>query len=223
MARSDLVLPHLRTGRHRSPRQGACFMEFASYLAGERWSDHPPCTHPLLAALARNVNDLVTDGSRDRLLAHVHRVIGLTTTDPRAGVLIAARAGAAGIEVASMERQRAIAVGLLRLTEAYPEIGPLAERAFCTAPDARRWASALIENHKGRSTGSLVQTESSLVHTATIGIALACIDDPDERLIALLDGAISDVETLIAGDARDSREEPHPSSVSARESHGVAV
>ena len=32
-------------------------MELASYLAGERWSAHPPCTHPLLAALARDVND----------------------------------------------------------------------------------------------------------------------------------------------------------------------
>jgi len=29
-------------------------MEFASYLAGERWSDHPACTHPLLAVLARH-------------------------------------------------------------------------------------------------------------------------------------------------------------------------
>ncbi len=28
-------------------------MELASYLAGERWSDHPACTHPLLAEAAR--------------------------------------------------------------------------------------------------------------------------------------------------------------------------
>ena len=33
-------------GRHRNPRKGACFMEMASFLAGERWSDHPQCTHP---------------------------------------------------------------------------------------------------------------------------------------------------------------------------------
>ena len=30
-------------------------MEFASFLAGERWSDHPACTHPLLAGVARDV------------------------------------------------------------------------------------------------------------------------------------------------------------------------
>ena len=42
----DLV-PILSRGKHRNPRKGACFMEMASYLAGERWSDHPRCTHPL--------------------------------------------------------------------------------------------------------------------------------------------------------------------------------
>jgi hypothetical protein len=35
------LLPTLSRGKHRSPRKGACFMEFASLLAGERWSDHP--------------------------------------------------------------------------------------------------------------------------------------------------------------------------------------
>jgi hypothetical protein len=41
------LLPILSPGKHRSPRTGACFMELASLLAGERWSDHPACTHPL--------------------------------------------------------------------------------------------------------------------------------------------------------------------------------
>jgi hypothetical protein len=40
----DLV-PILSPGKHPSPRTGACFMELASLLAGERWSDHPACTH----------------------------------------------------------------------------------------------------------------------------------------------------------------------------------
>ena len=45
------LFPILSPGKHRSPRTGACFMELASLLAGERWSDHPACTHPLLAAV----------------------------------------------------------------------------------------------------------------------------------------------------------------------------
>ena len=57
-------IPVLSRGRHRTPRRGACFMEFASYLAGERWSDHPACTHGTLAHLARMVNDLTSDAGR---------------------------------------------------------------------------------------------------------------------------------------------------------------
>nr|MBA2767588.1 hypothetical protein [Sporichthyaceae bacterium] len=61
------LLPILSRGKHRSSRKGACFMEMASVLAGERWSDHPRCTHPLLAELARLVNDSTSDAQRHRL------------------------------------------------------------------------------------------------------------------------------------------------------------
>jgi hypothetical protein len=57
------LLPTLSRGKHRTPRAGACFMEFASLLAGEAWSDHPACTHPLLAAVARHVNDHTSDAA----------------------------------------------------------------------------------------------------------------------------------------------------------------
>src|SRR4028119_1371167 len=58
------LVPVLSRGKHRSARKGACFMEFAAYLAGERWSDHPSCTHPLLSELARLVNDSTSDAHR---------------------------------------------------------------------------------------------------------------------------------------------------------------
>jgi hypothetical protein len=61
------LFPILSPGKHRNPRTGACFMELASLLVGERWSDHPACTHPLLATLARNVNDHTSDAGRQRL------------------------------------------------------------------------------------------------------------------------------------------------------------
>src|SRR5438045_9736106 len=74
-------LPLLSRGKHRTPRKGACFMELASYLAGERWSDHPACTHPLLAAVARDVNDHTSDAGRARLAGLIPSVIGLTGDD----------------------------------------------------------------------------------------------------------------------------------------------
>ncbi len=69
-------VPILSRGKHRSPRRGACFMEFASFLAGERWSDHPSCTHPLLAQLARQVNDSLSDGDRQQLVPLIPLVVG---------------------------------------------------------------------------------------------------------------------------------------------------
>jgi hypothetical protein len=71
-------MPILSWGSHRSPADGACFMEMASFLAGERWSDRPNCTHPLLASVARSVNDYITDAGRHRLLPLLPRYMGTT-------------------------------------------------------------------------------------------------------------------------------------------------
>ena len=70
-------LPVLSRGKHRSPRSGACFMEMASVLANEPWSDRPRCTHPLLAQLARLVNDHTSDPGRAGLVVLIPEVIGL--------------------------------------------------------------------------------------------------------------------------------------------------
>lgn len=60
-------LPALAAGAHVAPEDGTCLMEYASVLAGEPFSDHPRCTDPMLATLARLVNDATTDGGRHRL------------------------------------------------------------------------------------------------------------------------------------------------------------
>jgi hypothetical protein len=67
MATMPTALPILAAGRHRSPRHGACLMEYASVLAGERFSDAPRCTDPVLAAVARAVNDYSSDAARQRI------------------------------------------------------------------------------------------------------------------------------------------------------------
>ena len=51
-------------------------MELASLAAREPWSDHPACVHPVLAAVARAVNDGVSDACRPRLGALVPQMIG---------------------------------------------------------------------------------------------------------------------------------------------------
>jgi hypothetical protein len=85
------MLPVLSRGKHRSPRKGACFMELASYLAGERWSDHPACTHSWLAAVARLVNDHTSDEGRPLLAELIPSVIGLTGDELHIDALITLR------------------------------------------------------------------------------------------------------------------------------------
>ncbi len=176
-------------------------MEFASYLAGERWSDHPQCTHPQIASLARDVNDLVSDEHRNGLAPLIHRVVGLRSDDPHLSVVIAIRAAHAAMPIASMDRQRAIAVAVLALIEraSVPQLAPLVKEALAFAPDAEQWAR---KNHglMGVGTSSIEQRASAIVHCATVGIALACVDDADLRLTTLLEQAISDAEGYL-GDA----------------------
>lgn len=107
------ALPVLSPGRHRTPRTGACFMEWASLLAGERFSDHPSCTHPLLAHLARMVNDATSDAGRSRLAPLVPSVVGLASEDPRWAYDVAVAAALVALPVAPEEESRALAAGIL--------------------------------------------------------------------------------------------------------------
>src|SRR2546421_6917449 len=107
------LVPILSRGKHRSPRKGACLMELASYLAGGRWSDHPACTHPLLAAVARRVNDYTSDAGRPRLADLIPSVIGLTGEDLHIDARIALGSATMALPVVAAERQRVMAVSVL--------------------------------------------------------------------------------------------------------------
>ena len=107
------LIPVLSRGKHRGPRQGACFMELVSYLAGERWSDHPACTHPLLAAVARDVNDYTSDAGRPRLAELIPSGIGLTGEDLHIDARIALACARRALPVAAAERQQTMAVSVL--------------------------------------------------------------------------------------------------------------
>ncbi|MEP6481552.1 MAG: hypothetical protein ABJA94_06040 [Rhodoglobus sp.] len=172
-------------------------MEFVSYLAGERWSDHPACTHPLLAALAREVNDLTSDAERGELLPFVTRAIGLNPAEPSFSSTIALFAASAALPIASMERQHALAVGILRVLESgvAAEIAIVARQAFSDTPDAERWAHSYLARVPMQQTFT-VRAAGSIVHSAAVGIALACVSDADARLAALLERTIEAAEAL---------------------------
>src|SRR5580693_652446 len=152
-------LPVLSAGRHRSAKRGACFMEYASYLAGERWSDRPTCTHPVLASLARLVNDLTSDGARSNLSTSIPSVVGLNGDDPRVPVLIAILAATSALPVASSMRQSALATGLVRCEQLLADWeGPEIDRArvriraaFLLTPGTEEWANEYLRQVSPRA------------------------------------------------------------------------
>jgi hypothetical protein len=198
--RPPTLLPMLARGKHRNPRKGACFMEFASLLAGERFSDHPVCTHPLLAAVARHVNDYTSDAGRPRLAALIPSVIGLTGDDLRIDARIALRSATMALPVAAAGRQRVMAVSVLACERVLAEldgrpVGSLQERsrlALAKVPHAAQWASRFTSGVRASQKGFRRQAAPIIVRDAVEGIAKACIRDPDAMLRDLLIQAIGE-------------------------------
>jgi hypothetical protein len=89
----------LDSGRHRDPREGRCLLELVSVVAGERWSDHPRCVHPVLGSIARRVNDACSDAARDELIPLVPALIGTSAASPSVPALLVERCALAALSV----------------------------------------------------------------------------------------------------------------------------
>ncbi len=198
-------VPVLSAGRHRSPRKGACFMEMASFLAGERWSDHPKCTHPVLATLARCTNDVLDDRARQELTELIPDVVGLNPDDPRVGPSLVLLAARHALPVVAAERQNVMALAILASERNLNELEgrpPLhleasSWAALNSAPGAERWAREFTAKagiaHPRKFSAPAA---SSIVALAVDGLARACVDDMQPRLVRLLREAISETRRL---------------------------
>ncbi len=195
MTRTPEHMPVLSRGRHRNARQGACFMEMASYLAGEKWSDHPPCTHSLLASMARGVNDLLGDDSRARIAWLIPDVVGLDTDDPRSHAWIAREAALAALPLAPEARQRVAAVGLIHCERhlaglGEPDIDPRSRRALDNAPHARDWAKDFVTLGTADRRSFAKRSAPAILESALAGIGESTASDRSEVLISLLERTV---------------------------------
>lgn len=195
-------------------------MEYASFLAGERWSDHPKCTHPLLAGVARDVNDHISDVGRARLVPLIPSVVGLNGDDPRIVIAIALRCAVTALPVAAEFRQRALAAGVLAARRVIGEWDDLTasllrgsslwvdtERALTVTPHATRWAERYVADAPISQKVFCSRSAPSIVHVAVEGVAEACISEPDSLLEGLLANVILDCQRIID---RTRDEEPSP-------------
>jgi hypothetical protein len=202
------LFPILSPGKHRNPRTGACFMELASLLAGERWSDHPACTHPLLAALARQVNDHTSDAGRQRLVDLIPSVIGLTGADLHIDARIALGSATMALPVVAAGRQRVLAVSVLACDRVLAGLdgraaGALEKQsrlALAEVPHAAAWADRFTSGVRPSTKGFRRQAAPTIVQDAVEGIARACVPDPDGMLRDLLVQAIGECAAWVGRD-----------------------
>jgi hypothetical protein len=175
-------------------------MEMASYLAGERWSDHPACTHPLLAAVARLVNDHSSDAGRARLVELIPSVIGLTSDDPHVDARIALLSARFALPVVPAERQRVMAVSVLSCERMLGELdgrppGAIdddSRTALAQVPHATAWAQRFTREIEASPRDFRRRAAPMIVRYAVTGIARACVPDPDALLRDLLVLAIDE-------------------------------
>jgi hypothetical protein len=192
-------LPVLSRGKHRNPRRGACFMELASVLAGERWSDHPSCTHPLLAQLARQVNDNSSDVERQHLARLIPSVVGRRGDDDTWLAVAVAVAATAVLEVPEV-RQRALAGGLLQAEQlctdrpdrpARDAVRRRARAALDDVPGAVAWVEQLgLRSRISEKTFARL-CAPTMVRCAVEGVVTTGSPDTDQRLRALLEAGIA--------------------------------
>ena len=70
----------LSMGKHDSPEQGACVMELASMLEGDRFTDAPESVCPVIRDLLRSYNDRIDDERRQELYGTAAAVVGSRST-----------------------------------------------------------------------------------------------------------------------------------------------
>ncbi|HET8605194.1 MAG TPA: hypothetical protein VFM09_14795 [Marmoricola sp.] len=212
------MVPILSRGRHRQMRKGACFMELASYLAGEKWSDHPKCTHPLLGALARMVNDHIGDDVRQELIPVVPSVIGLQGRKPWTDARIARECALTALPIVSASGQSVAAVGVLRSERVLNSLAgrphdPLTGRAvevLGRAPRAHDWARTFSGVRWGDSKSFVRRSAPAIVTASVSHIAVATVPDPEHVLVDLLRRCIdlTREDTTLAAVEADCRSMP---------------
>lgn len=193
---SAMVMPLLARGRHRNPRRGACFMELVSYLAGETWSDSPECTDESLAHLARMVNDFSSDADRPQLAQMIPAVIGLQGLGHGFAEDVALIAATHALPVVAEERQRGLAVGMLRLigevgdyrTAADPQVVAAARQVLAEHRGIEQWARGFAD--RVSVTGSADSAATAMTEIAVRGLAEACVPDTQPRMREVLRAAI---------------------------------
>jgi hypothetical protein len=183
-------------------------MEYASFLAGERWSDHPSCTHPMLAQVARQANDLIDDADRQQLAPLIPNVVG-RRGDDRTWLTLPVAVAAGTILEAPAQSQNILAAGLLRAeqlcAEAGPDLAPVGHEArdsLDMVPVSTAWAEQFLVKVGARITPDVFASQCgpTMIRCAADGIAKSGGPDQAQRFRRLLETAIAACPAVVRTD-----------------------
>jgi hypothetical protein len=175
-------LPRLTKGRHKLPGDEACVMELVSVLGGEPWSDRPRCVHPTLAAVARLVNDRVSDSGRERIAAMGPRMVDTADTDPSACARLVVRCTelALGQDPGPLRNELEFARGTARYL--LSPVNPCTWPVRLTLAVLRR--IGLLDRMYGYNATLQV----------TRAVAVAAQEATEDQLLTLLDACVDDCQ-----------------------------
>ena len=189
----------LSKGAHAPGDGEASLMEHVSLLAGEEWSDHPACTHPVLASVARDVNDRLPDDERQVLVPLIGRLFG--TSDARLPeherqvlsarlVCWAARQVTeegtpdwAAIEAAEGWCDETVSAGQVRAADAYVAAVYVASSAYVSAYAAADYAD--LPDLSGLLTGLIDEYDRLTGRTEHARLDDATLTDLSARVTAM--------------------------------------
>ncbi|MGB8649900.1 MAG: hypothetical protein WCD35_04480 [Mycobacteriales bacterium] len=188
------AMPVLSAGKHRSPRSGGCFMEIGSFLAGERWSDHPRCTDPALAELARCVNDVMPDSERSRLAPMIPSVIGTGERTAEERIELAAgivrSCALVALPVVTPLSARPLACALITAECLLGETTPVATAALATKPAAHAFAVTFLVDHPPEWRNTRAYLTRSAPHALRCAVR-AVLEDLGPGAPAVLTGMLA--------------------------------
>ena len=192
-------MPLLSRGKHRSPKSGGCFMEIASFLAGDPWSDHPKCTDPALAELGRCVNDVLPDSARSQLSALIPSVIGTgggaSTDRRRIAAMVVRECSLVALPLVTA-KTRPLACALLVAEQVLDVSTRDATAVLATQPDASTFARRFLHENPSRwqdPRAYLSLAVPQAVRCAVLAVSEELGDDAPDLLLTMLTRAIGAV------------------------------
>jgi hypothetical protein len=184
-------------------------MEYTSVLAGERFSDSPKCTDPVLAAVARAVNDYTGDSARQRLAPLAGDLTTANGADDEVRRAIVRRCLLTALPHATGDRRRVLIVALLGLDRASAGasrgwspamlaldselslLGCASDVAAATRYLER--LSVSVDEHARRAMAVAIETAIATIATEA--------PDADDELCDLLEACVGDYRAALEGEA----------------------